>query len=107
MSKVAGCNRNSEYHAEESTMPPVRWTAPKVERRRKLSRAGDVYAFGISIHEVLSMGAQPYLGLSNVHAIERVRRGERMSRPDSPEDVTHADGLCELMQRCWYQEPGT
>jgi serine/threonine protein kinase len=57
----------------------------------------DVWAFGVLMWEVFSLGQLPYLGLSNEEAIEAVRSGQTMSRPNEfcPDDVY------EVMLSCW------
>ncbi|XP_010221219.1 PREDICTED: proto-oncogene tyrosine-protein kinase ROS-like, partial [Tinamus guttatus] len=57
-------------------------------------------AFGILVWETLTLGQQPYPGFSNTEVLHHVQSGGRLESPSNcPDD------LCDLMTRCWAQEP--
>jgi hypothetical protein len=67
----------------------------------------DIYALGMVILEVLT-GCQPFHEKSwkGFEIYEFVGRGERPTKPDNAELIGFGDGLWELMEECWAQEPG-
>ena len=82
---------------------PLRWMAPEVLRftnTLKFSEASDVWAYGITIWEIYTLGEQPYFEFN----INEVRvQILRCVTPKVPE-------LCppmikELMANCWNFDP--
>lgn len=50
--------------------------------------------------ETLTLGQQPYPGLSNIEVLHHVRSGGRLESPNNcPDDIR------DLMTRCWAQDP--
>ncbi|GAB4814999.1 hypothetical protein N2152v2_002045 [Parachlorella kessleri] len=74
--------------------------APEVLSQSRMTKHGDVYAFGIIAWELVA-GEDPYPGMLAVQIIlQVVQHGYRPARPDFCPDP-----LWELMQRCWASEP--
>lgn len=63
-------------------------------------KAGDVYAFGVILYEILFPGEPPFKGCSFCSIITKVSRGERPTFPDSNNSEAYKD----LITRCWAQE---
>ncbi|CAK9301053.1 unnamed protein product [Gordionus sp. m RMFG-2023] len=64
-----------------------------------LSHESDVWAFGVTIWEILSFGQVPYLGMENVEAYnEEIAGGYRLPQP-----IFCGVNLYQLMIRCWLQ----
>ncbi|KAF0880534.1 INT3 protein, partial [Crocuta crocuta] len=88
------------------------WTAPELLRMAsppaRGSQAGDVYSFGIILQEIaLRSGVFHVEGvdLSPKEIVERVSRGEQPPFRPSLALQSHLEGLGQLMQRCWAEEP--
>ena len=59
-----------------------------------------MFAFGVLVWEIFSLGSIPYPGMTNVEAAEAVIGGYRLPKPEKcPENV------CEIVQRCWFENP--
>lgn len=54
--------------------------AQAVEEGR-FSEASDVWAFGVTCHEVFTLGAVPYHGWLNTFVVEKLKGGYRLPRP--------------------------
>ncbi|NWR30243.1 ROS1 kinase, partial [Tachuris rubrigastra] len=92
--------KNDYYRKRGEGLLPVRWMAPESLIDGVFTNHSDVWAFGILVWETLTLGQQPYPGLSNTEVLHHVRSGGRLESPNSC-----PDGLCDLMTRCWSQEP--
>jgi serine/threonine protein kinase len=60
----------------------------------------DVWAFGVLLWEIYSLGIVPYPGMNNVEAAEKVLEGYRLAKPASCPDAMY-----EIMMRCWKENP--
>jgi serine/threonine protein kinase len=69
----------------------------------KKSKAGDVYAFGIILFEILT-GQRPYIMSQYDWVLKNVVEGRR---PVLPEGVQLPQGSQELMSSCWDADPAT
>ncbi|KAL4647497.1 ankyrin repeat and protein kinase domain-containing protein 1 [Arapaima gigas] len=66
----------------------------------------DVYSFAIVMWEILTQN-KPYQGPNNMmKVIMKVSSGKRPSVEKIPDDKPQeCDGMIDIMQRCWQQEP--
>ncbi|XP_041873234.1 proto-oncogene tyrosine-protein kinase ROS [Corvus kubaryi] len=92
--------KNDYYRKRGEGLLPVRWMAPESLIDGVFTSHSDVWAFGVLVWETLTLGQQPYPGFSNTEVVHHVRSGGRLESPNNcPGD------LCDLMTRCWSQEP--
>uniref|UniRef100_A0A8D2MBF9 Tyrosine-protein kinase receptor n=1 Tax=Zonotrichia albicollis TaxID=44394 RepID=A0A8D2MBF9_ZONAL len=92
--------KNDYYRKRGEGLLPVRWMAPESLIDGVFTSRSDVWAFGVLVWETLTLGQQPYPGFSNTEVLHHVRSGGRLETPNNcPDD------LCDLMMRCWSQEP--
>ncbi|NWS52624.1 ROS1 kinase, partial [Chunga burmeisteri] len=92
--------KNDYYRKRGEGLLPVRWMAPESLIDGVFTNHSDVWAFGVLVWETLTLGQQPYPGFSNTEVLHHVRSGGRLESPNNcPDD------LCDLMTRCWAQEP--
>uniref|UniRef100_A0A672TNW2 Tyrosine-protein kinase receptor n=1 Tax=Strigops habroptila TaxID=2489341 RepID=A0A672TNW2_STRHB len=92
--------KNDYYRKRGEGLLPVRWMAPESLIDGVFTNRSDVWAFGVLVWETLTLGQQPYPGFSNTEVLQHVRSGGRLESPNNcPDD------LCDLMTRCWAQEP--
>ncbi|NXE75401.1 BMX kinase, partial [Cochlearius cochlearius] len=88
------------YISSLGTKFPVKWSAPEVFHYTKFSSKSDVWAFGILMWEVFTLGKQPYELYDNMQVIEKVSQGYRLYRPQLVSDV-----ICQIMYNCWHELP--
>lgn len=79
---------------------PIRWMAPEALQYNEFSIETDVWAFGIVLWEIATLGATPYSHLSGREVVRHVLQG---TRPELPKDGRH--GFFELMLQCWHKVP--
>ncbi|XP_009904369.2 proto-oncogene tyrosine-protein kinase ROS [Dryobates pubescens] len=92
--------KNDYYRKRGEGLLPVRWMAPESLIDGVFTSSSDVWSFGVLLWETLTLGQQPYPGFSNTEVVHHVRSGGRLESPNNcPDD------LCDLMKRCWAQEP--
>ncbi|KFV95003.1 Proto-oncogene tyrosine-protein kinase ROS, partial [Fulmarus glacialis] len=92
--------KNDYYRKRGEGLLPVRWMAPESLIDGVFTNRSDVWAFGVLVWETLTLGQQPYPVFSNTEVLHHVRSGGRLESPNNcPDD------LCDLMTKCWAQEP--
>jgi len=96
-----GLSREDDYAKPgDDSKVPIRWCAPEILTKRRYSTQSDVWAFGITVWEMLKYGAMPYAGKSNTEVIEFVCNGGYPSQPDNcPND------LWAILVPCWSKNP--
>ncbi|NXA39083.1 BMX kinase, partial [Eudromia elegans] len=88
------------YISSLRTKFPVKWSAPEVFHYTKYSSKSDVWAFGILMWEVFTLGKQPYELYDNMQVIEKVSQGFRLYRPQLVSDIIY-----QIMYNCWLEQP--
>nr|KAF6268278.1 discoidin domain receptor tyrosine kinase 1 [Pipistrellus kuhlii] len=96
------------YRVQGRAVLPIRWMAWECILMGKFTTASDVWAFGVTLWEVLMLcRAQPFGQLTDEQVIENAGEFFRdqgrqvyLSRPSAC-----PLGLYELMLRCWSREP--
>uniref|UniRef100_A0A8B9D8A2 Tyrosine-protein kinase n=1 Tax=Anser cygnoides TaxID=8845 RepID=A0A8B9D8A2_ANSCY len=86
------------YVSSLGTKFPVKWSAPEVFHYTKFSSKSDVWAFGILMWEVFTLGKQPYELYDNMQVIEKVSQGYRLYRPQLVSDIIY-----QIMYNCWHE----
>lgn len=95
--------RDSEtdvYHQKSKGALPVRWMAPECLYLQVFTTKSDVWAFGILLWEIVTLGSTPYPGLSAQEVIRHVRDGQVMGQP-----VHCRWELYRVMRSCWNPDP--
>ncbi|KAG8896306.1 hypothetical protein FRB99_008952 [Tulasnella sp. 403] len=81
------------------------WQSPELLKSQSKSYASDIYAFGMTIYEVLT-GSIPFHGREPTAIIHAVAHGnERPSKPKSLLGDESHGYLWEIAERCWEKEP--
>ncbi|KAI5745746.1 hypothetical protein M8J76_013929 [Diaphorina citri] len=88
--------RNDYYKKEGEGLLPVRWMAPECLVDGLFSSQSDVWAFGVLLWEIMSLGQQPYPARTNVDVLHYVRGGGRLNRPANCSHLMYS-----LMLKCW------
>jgi serine/threonine protein kinase len=106
--QMLNANDKLELSQDESNKFPVKWTAPEVftvdpnTGLRAYTIKSDVWSFGILLYELITLGANPYPGMTHPQVIYEVKENSyRMPKPQ---------GLCTdpyyaMMLKCWHEDP--
>ncbi|XP_035682662.1 fibroblast growth factor receptor 2-like [Branchiostoma floridae] len=89
-----------EYERTTKTRLPIRWMAPESLFHRKYTIKTDVWAFGVLLWEIVTLGATPYPGMSKREVMDGVQQGYKMDKPKHCDDK-----LYSLMMNCWDADP--
>ncbi|XP_050535151.1 proto-oncogene tyrosine-protein kinase ROS-like [Daktulosphaira vitifoliae] len=88
------------YRRAGESLLPVKWMSPESVVDCVFTCQSDVWAFGVLLWEIMSMGQHPYPGYSNFKVICYVQQGGRLEKP-----INCPRTLYNLMQRCWSDDP--
>lgn len=95
-------NTKEIYDVSARNKFPIRWCAPEIAHRRQVTKASDVWSFGVVAWEILER-IIPYPDMSNQEVIEAVfTHGYRLPRPTK---IQFPEELYALMLRCWSIDP--
>ncbi|XP_034453031.1 tyrosine-protein kinase BTK isoform X2 [Hippoglossus hippoglossus] len=91
---------DDEYTSSEGSKFPVRWSPPEVLLYCKFSSKSDIWAYGVLMWEIYTLGQLPYERLNNTEIVDQVSRGLRLYRPQ-PANVK----VYSIMTNCWSDKP--
>ncbi|GMS99322.1 hypothetical protein PENTCL1PPCAC_21497, partial [Pristionchus entomophagus] len=79
---------------------PLKWMSPEAIDKYHFSAVSDVWSYGILLFEIVTLGGTPYADWPAAELLMRLKRGERMDRPDNC-----SENLFEVMSNCWAELP--
>ncbi|GAA6109419.1 tyrosine-protein kinase receptor TYRO3 isoform X2 [Tachysurus ichikawai] len=90
-----------DYYRQGSVSKlPVKWIALESLADNIYTTQSDVWAFGVTMWEIMARGQTPYPGVENSEVYEYLIKGERLKQPpDSPDEIY------EIMHSCWSPVP--
>ncbi|CAK9293430.1 unnamed protein product [Gordionus sp. m RMFG-2023] len=92
--------RADYYRKSGKTMLPVKWMPPEAYLDGLFSTKSDVWAFGILLWEIFTLGYMPYPGIGNQEVMVIVAKGNRLNFPSCcPLKIR------EIMMQCWLKDP--
>ncbi|XP_053180100.1 tyrosine-protein kinase BTK [Scomber japonicus] len=90
---------DDEYTSSAGSKFPVRWSPPEVLLYCKFSSKSDIWAYGVLMWEVYTLGQLPYERLNNTEIVEQVSRGRRLFRPQLANEKVYS-----IMSSCWLDK---
>ena len=96
------------YEKRDRRDIPWRWMAIEMFRDGVFTMNSDVWSYGVLIWEILSMGEQPYPGLSQHEVLDALRIGERLQFPKCTtqfETWPLKEFYNELSELCFEENP--
>ncbi|XP_060666375.1 vascular endothelial growth factor receptor 2 [Drosophila nasuta] len=95
-----GLSRHGIYTNTKTRKLPLRWLSIEAIRDNVYSSKSDIWAYGVVLWEIGTLGASPYPTISNSELIPFLLSGNRLERPEicTPQVYT-------IMLQCWLEEP--
>lgn len=95
-----GLSRSGIYVNTRNKKVPLRWLSLEAMRDNLYSSKSDVWAFGIVLWEIGTLGGYPYPTVSNHELLTYLNNGNRLEQPENCSVEVY-----ELMLNCWKTEP--
>uniref|UniRef100_A0A6I8QH26 Tyrosine-protein kinase RYK n=1 Tax=Xenopus tropicalis TaxID=8364 RepID=A0A6I8QH26_XENTR len=90
-----------DYHClGDNENRPVRWMALESLVNKEFSSAGDVWAFGVTLWELMTLGQTPYVDIDPFEMAAYLKDGYRIAQP-----INCPDELFAVMACCWALDP--
>jgi len=89
---------------------PVRWLSPEASAKWKFSLMSDIWAFGVAIWEICSLGERPYKDLHNRDIQKAVKEGRRLKsenfgcKQSNKSSKKFYSRMYELLKKCWEKD---
>ncbi|XP_077409823.1 receptor-type tyrosine-protein kinase FLT3-like [Vanacampus margaritifer] len=95
-------DNDSNYVVRGNVRLPVKWMAPESIFQGMYAMKSDVWAYGILLWEIFSLGVTPYPGVKVDHGFySMIQRGFKMECPYYADESVY-----EIMCKCWALDPG-
>ncbi|CAC5362937.1 TNK2 [Mytilus coruscus] len=94
-------NQEDHYVMSDQKKIPFAWCAPESLKIRVFSHASDTWMFGVTLWEMFTYGAEPWMGYNGSQILHMIDvEGKRLQRPNHcPNDIY------QLMLQCWSYKP--
>ncbi|CAG0904847.1 unnamed protein product [Darwinula stevensoni] len=93
--------KNNQYITKGDGPLPIKWMAlESLTQDMVYTSKSDVWAYGITLWEMFSLGKTPYPGLNGVELVRLLQTGYRM---EAPRFADHH--FYEMMRKCWDEDP--
>ncbi|XP_063697549.1 fibroblast growth factor receptor [Culicoides brevitarsis] len=95
-----GLSRTGIYINTKNKRVPLRWLSLEAIRDNLYSSKSDVWAYGIVLWEIGTLGGFPYPTVCNTEILSFLSSGKRLERPENC-----TEQLYDLMLQCWSANP--
>ncbi|XP_011861811.1 PREDICTED: tyrosine-protein kinase receptor torso [Vollenhovia emeryi] len=92
--------RENVYRKKGNGKLPLKWMAIEALTHQIYTTYSDVWAFGILLWEIVTLGAMPYPGTPTNRILQFLKSGYRMERPPNC-----SRELYSIMYSCWNMRP--
>ncbi|XP_050089735.1 tyrosine-protein kinase receptor torso [Anopheles aquasalis] len=89
------------YRKTSNGKLPIKWLALESMTHQVYTSQSDVWAYGILLYEICTLGGSPYPSISTNKLLRYLESGYRMERPKSCSEEFY-----NLMYSCWNLHPG-
>jgi serine/threonine protein kinase len=97
-----GLSREGDvYMKTTSGKLPFKWMALESLHYREFTVQSDVWAYGVVLWEIATLGQFPYPSIANEEMLDHILEGNRLEQPSNCSDEVY-----KLMIQCWSVKPG-
>ncbi|XP_013393693.1 fibroblast growth factor receptor 4-like isoform X2 [Lingula anatina] len=89
-----------QYEMKSQGRVPVRWMSPEALNDQIFTSQSDVWAYGVLLWEIVTLGCIPYPGMSAEQVMRKITNGYRMPRPQHC-----SQDMYGIMLSCWEGAP--
>ncbi|XP_065672947.1 proto-oncogene tyrosine-protein kinase receptor Ret isoform X6 [Hydra vulgaris] len=93
-------DENLTYLSCKSRRLPVKWMAVEALFDHMFTSYSDVWAFGIVLFEIVTLGGSPYPTVSDCELLPLLKSGYRMDRPKNC-----SQPMYDVIVQCWNEAP--
>ncbi|XP_072049437.1 tyrosine kinase receptor Cad96Ca-like isoform X3 [Amphiura filiformis] len=90
----------NEYEMKSRGRVPLRWLALESLLLNVYSSKSDVWSYGVLLWELVTIGSQPYPGMTNGQVISELKKGYRLPKPEHC-----SEEIYDIMRKCWQENP--
>ncbi|CTQ86582.1 Protein kinase domain-containing protein [Caenorhabditis elegans] len=91
-----GMSRPGVYIKMSKGVIPLRWLSPEAIKDNTYSNKSDVWAFGVLLWEIATLGGFPYNNVADKDILNQLTEGMRLEQP-----AKCSDDMYILMKSCW------
>ncbi|XP_013387863.1 tyrosine-protein kinase receptor TYRO3 [Lingula anatina] len=91
-----------KYEKKTQGRLPVRWMSPEALFDNIFTTQSDVWAYGVLLWEIVTLGSSPYPGMSAKQVMEAITEGYRMPQPPHC-----SQDMYNIMLSCWEDIPSS
>ncbi|GMR44354.1 hypothetical protein PMAYCL1PPCAC_14549, partial [Pristionchus mayeri] len=95
-----GMSRPGVYIKLSKSVIPLRWLSVEAIRDNVYSTKSDVWAFGVVLWEICTLGGFPYPTVSDTDLLSHLTQGNRLEKP-----ISCSDDIYNIMIMCWSANP--
>ncbi|KAB7502950.1 Platelet-derived growth factor receptor alpha [Armadillidium nasatum] len=92
--------KNYVYLKKSNEMMPIKWMAPEAIEQRIFSIQSDVWSYGVTLWEMLTLGNTPFPGVPLNQLGTALVKGMRLKKPKYCNDQIYS-----LLLQCWRSNP--
>ena len=78
---TSAADERNYYRQQTNSVVPLKWMAPEAIKEARYSNKSDVWAFGVMLYELTSLGMTPYGALGGQELLSELDGGYRLPQP--------------------------
>ncbi|VDN02111.1 unnamed protein product [Thelazia callipaeda] len=94
-----GLSRHGVYVKTSKGVIPLRWLSVEAIQRNVYSTKSDVWAYGVVLWEICTLGGFPYPTVSDKDILKYLLQGHRLEKPSSCSSEVY-----DVMMQCWAHD---
>lgn len=95
-----GLSRYGVYVKTTKGVIPLRWLSIEAIQRNIYSTKSDVWAYGVVLWEICTLGGFPYPTVSDKDILKYLQQGNRLEKP-----ISCTNEIYDVMMQCWAHNP--